>query len=203
MVNVGVFGGTFDPVHNGHLAIGREARGKLGLSYVIFVPAGNPWLKSDLPVTPSERRYEMVRLAVEPYPYLRMSRSEVDRVGPSYTVDTIAELKAGLSTEDRLFLLMGWDSLAQLPRWHQASRLVALCQVVAVPRPGYALPDLEALEKQIPGVSRSVMLLDMPQMDISASDIRSRIARGLSIRGLVPETVEKYIRENGLYREGR
>ncbi len=200
VVNFGVLGGTFDPVHNGHIAIAQKARERLDLNYVIFLPAGNPWFKAGVPMTPSEQRFEMVRRAVEQCTYFRISRLEIDRPGPSYTIDTIVELKTQLGIENELFFIMGWDSLVQLPRWQRVSLLVKLCRLVAVPRPGYAPPDLDALEKEIPGISQSVTLLDLPQIDISASDIRSRVAHGLSITGLVPETVEEYIREQGLYR---
>jgi nicotinate-nucleotide adenylyltransferase len=201
VVKVGVMGGTFDPVHNGHIAMAREARDKLNLSYVVFVPAGNPWLKSDVPVTPAEQRLEMVKLAVESYPHFQVSRVEIDRPGPSYTVDTINELKARLGNKNELFFILGWDSLAQLPLWHRASGLVKKCRLVAVPRPGYTKPNLPALEKEIPGITKSMILLDIPLMDIAASDIRERTAHGLSLAGLVPEAVEKYIREKGLYRD--
>jgi len=203
VVKAGVLGGTFDPVHNGHIAMARESRERLNLNYVVFVPAGNPWLKSDVPVTPAEHRLDMVKLAVGPYPYFQVSRIEIDRSGPSYTVDTIRELKSQSDVEIEIFFILGWDSLNQLPRWHKASDLVKTCQLVAIPRPGSNPPDFTALEKEISGISRSVILLDTPQIDISATDIRERSARGLPLTGLVSEAVEKYIREKGLYREGR
>jgi nicotinate-nucleotide adenylyltransferase len=201
VVKAGVLGGTFDPVHNGHIAMARESRDRLGLDYVVFVPAGNPWLKSTAPVTPGEQRLEMVKLAVGPYPYFKVSRIEIDRLGPSYTVDTIKELKSDSDGKTEIFFILGWDSLNQIPRWHKASVLVKLCRLVAIPRPGSNPPDLTALEKEIPGISQSVILLDTPQIDISATDIRERAARSLSLAGLVPEAVEKYIREKGLYRD--
>ena len=202
VVKAGVLGGTFDPVHNGHIAMAQESRDRLGLDYVVFVPAGNPWLKSDVPVTPAEQRFEMVKLAVGPYPYFKVSRIEIDRSGPSYTVDTVKELKSRSDAKLEIFFILGWDSFIQLPRWHKVSGLVKLCRLVAIPRPGSAPPDLTALEKEIPGISQSVILLDTPQIDISATDIRDRVTHGLSLDGVVPEAVEKYIREKGLYREG-
>jgi nicotinate-nucleotide adenylyltransferase len=198
MVKVGVMGGTFDPIHNGHLRIAEETRKRLDLEYVLFMPAGQPWLKSALPVSNAEDRYEMVRLAIAPYSHMRISRIEVDRTGPSYTVDTMEELKAELG-EGRLYFIIGWDCVPQLPKWHNIARLIELCEIAAVFRPGYAAPDTESLESQIPGITKRIALLDSPRIDISATEIRERIARGRPIAELVPQTVEKYIKERRLY----
>jgi len=192
-------GGTFDPIHNGHLRIAEETRKRLDLEYVLFVPAGQPWLKSELPVSDAEDRYEMVRLAIAPYSHMRISRIEVDRTGPSYTVDTLEELKAKLG-KDRLYFIIGWDCLPQLPKWHNISRLIELCEIVAVFRPGYPAPDLKTLKSQIPGIAERIILLDTPRVDISATEIRERIARGRPIAELVPQTVAEYITERRLYR---
>lgn len=198
-MNIGVLGGTFDPVHNGHLILAEEARARLNLTEIIFVPAGQPWLKADIPILPAEHRLEMLRLAIADKPYFKLSVMEIERAGPSYTVDTIAELREQLSSEDELFFILGWDNLAELPRWREPSRLIRLCYLVAVPIPGYPHPNMKNLEVSIPGVSVRVMLLDKPEVDISASDIRQRVARGLSVRHLVPEPVNRYIKEHGLY----
>ena len=192
-------GGTFDPVHNGHLAVARVAKARLDLDRVIFVPAGRPWLKSDRPITAAEHRLEMVRLAVSDRPDFVVSRIEVDRAGPTYTVDTIAELRRRYASGDEFFFLVGWDILEQLPRWHQAARFVRLCRLAVLPRPGYNPPDLKGLEAAIPGIAGRVVLLDMPEMNISATDIRQRAAGGLPIGQLVPAAVAKYIADNGLY----
>ena len=198
-MNIGVLGGTFDPIHIGHLILAEEARARLNLAEVLFVPAGQPWLRVDSPISPAEHRVEMVRLAIADKPYFKLSTMEIERVGPSYTVDTIAELKAQLGAEDELFFILGWDNLAELSRWWQPSRLITMCRLVAVPRVGYPLPDLKALEAIIPGLSQRVTLTDKPEIDISASAIRDRIARGLSIHHLVPEPVDEYIRQHKLY----
>ena len=124
---------------------------------------------------------------------------EIERAGPSYTVDTITELKGQHGAEDELFFILGWDSLAELPQWHEPSRLIKMCYLVAVHRPGYPAPDLSSLEADIPGLSQRVILLDTPQIDISASAIRNRVAQGLSIHHLVPELVERYIEQHKLY----
>lgn len=192
-------GGTFDPIHNGHLAIAEAARNKLDLNYVIFIPAGQPWMKSHLSVSAAEDRLEMVRLAISSYPYFRLSRIEIERQGPSYTVDTLETLREEIGEDSRLFLVLGWDTVAQLPKWYHVIRLVELCDIVAIPRPGYTAPHIEDLDRQIPGIAPHVVVMDSPCIDISATDIRDRIARGMSISGLVPETVAGYIREKRLY----
>ena len=198
-MNIGVLGGTFDPIHIGHLILAEEVRASLNLAEILFVPAGQPWLKVDSPISPAEHRVEMVRLAIADKPYFKLSTMEIERAGPTYTVDTIAELKAPLGTEDELFFILGWDNLAELPRWRQPSRLIAMCRLVAVPRPGYPLPDLKALEASIPGLSQRVTLMEKPEIDISASAIRGRVVQGLSIHHLVPGPVERYIKEHKLY----
>jgi nicotinate-nucleotide adenylyltransferase len=124
---------------------------------------------------------------------------EIDRGGPSYTVETVAELRGELGEGDELVFILGWDSLAELPEWREPERIIRLCQLVAVPRPGYPRPNLSDLEKSIPGLSKRVTVLDKPEVDICASGIRERVERGQSISGLVPAAVEKYIREKGLY----
>lgn len=198
----GVLGGTFDPVHNGHILVAEEARAQLDLTEVLFVPAGQPWLKGGNPISAAEYRVQMVRLAIAAYPYFRLSTVEVDRSGASYTVDTIAALQAQLGAGDELFFILGWDALTQLPRWQEPSRLIAMCRLVAVPRPGYPMPDLNSLEAIIPGLSRRLILLEKPEVDIGATEIRKRVAGGLSIRHLVPEAVDDYIKKHKLYLTG-
>ncbi len=198
-MKIGVLGGTFDPIHNGHLAVAEEVRSRLGLSEILFVPAGRPWLKGDTPISPAELRVEMVRLAVADKPYYKVSTMEIEREGPSYTVDTMGELRAQIGVGNELYFILGWSSLAELPQWKEPARIIRLCKLIAVPRPGYPRPDLRSLDTSIPGLSRSVTLLDKPEVDISASDIRDRVAQGQSISGLVPEAVEGYIEEHKLY----
>lgn len=201
-MKIGILGGTFDPVHLGHLAIAEQARSRLNLSRVIFIPAGEPWLKSDRDITPANHRVEMVRLAIAGNPYFELSTVEVERPGPSYSVDTIAILREQLGDDCSLFFLLGWDSLAELPRWKEPARLIRMCRLVAITRPGYSKPDLGAMEPLVPGVSKNVLWLEIPPVDISSSEIRQRVARGLSIRDLVPPKVAEYIEEHRLYRDG-
>jgi len=198
-MNIGVMGGTFDPIHKGHLIVAEEVRARLNLAEILFVPAGQPWLKANSPIAAAEHRIQMVRLAIADKPYCKLSTMEIERAGPSYTVDTIAELQGQLGAGDELFFILGWENLAELPQWHEPSRLIKMCYLVAVPRPGYPPPDLNSLEADIPGLSHSVILLDTPKIDISASAIRNRVVHGLSISHLVPEPVERYIKEHGLY----
>src|SRR4030042_1622666 len=141
----------------------------------------------------------MLQLAVEGKPYLKVSTIEVERKGPSYTADTITEIKNKAGGGDELYFILGWDSLAQLPDWHEPSRIISMCTLVAVPRPGYAKPSLKALEGILPGISKKVIFLDKPKIDISATDIRELAATGESIDALVPQPVADYIKKNKLY----
>jgi len=199
----GVLGGTFDPIHNGHLAVAEEVKRRLGLDEVIFVPAGSPWLRAQTPLSAAAHRAQMVRLAIAGRPCYRLSPVEIERAGPSYTVDTINQLRAQLGPEDELLFILGWDNLAELPRWHQPAQLVKACSLVAVPRPGYSRPDLELLKALVPGLDESLIVLTAPRVDISASLVRERVGRGLSVRELVPGPVADYIQEQGLYTGGR
>lgn len=199
-MNIGVLGGTFDPVHIGHLTLAEEVAGRLNLDEVLFIPAGQPWLKADAPVSAAEHRVPMVRLAIAGRPRFRLRTMEIERAGPSYSVDTIRELKQQIAAGDGLFFILGWDNLIDLPRWRQPSQLIKMCRLVAVPRIGYPVPDLAPLEAAIPGLSGRLTMLDKPEIDISASVIRERVSRGLSIERLVPKAVAKYIKDHGLYK---
>jgi nicotinate-nucleotide adenylyltransferase len=199
-MKIGVLGGTFDPIHIGHLKVAEEVTARLNLTEIIFMPAGQPWLKADNPISPAKHRVEMVRLAIAGKPYFKLSTIEIDRPGPTYTVDTIDELRHELGSGHELFFILGWDNLIQLPEWQEPSRLVKLCRLVAVPRVGYPSPELESLDAVIPGLSQRVILLDSPRVDINASIIRQRVGQGLSIHHLVPEPVERYIKQHRLYK---
>ncbi len=198
-MDIGVLGGTFDPIHVGHLVVAEEVRTQLNLAEILFVPTGQPWLKADAPISAAEHRVQMVRLAITNKPYFKLSTTEVERAGPSYTVDTIAELQTRLGVGNEFFFILGWDNLAQLPQWREPSRLIKMCHLVAGRRVGYSIPELNSLEAIRPGLSRRVILLDKPEIDISASLIRQRVAQGLSVRHLVPEPVYEYIRQHRLY----
>ena len=196
---IGILGGTFDPVHRGHIMMAEEAKAALDLSEVLLVPVGQPISKVTETVTSAKNRVEMLKLAIEGSPYLKISTIEIERKGPSYTADTIAEIRKKSGGRDELYFILGWDSLAQLPDWHEPSQLISMCTMVAVPRPGYAKPSLKSLEGVLPGISQKVIFLEKPKVDISASAIRELAAKGESIDDLVPEAVAEYIKKNKLY----
>jgi nicotinate-nucleotide adenylyltransferase len=196
-VNIGVLGGTFDPIHVGHLIVAEEARTRLGFQEVLFVPAGQPLLKPDRNITPVNHRVEMVRRAISDNPHFKLSTLEVERSGPSYTVDTMTALRQQLGDQVSLFFLLGRDNLAELPSWKDPQNLTRLCKLVVAPRLGSG--DLKHLETAIPGLLDSVIQLDMPVIGISSSGIRQRLAEGLSIRYLVPAEVEEYVAEHKIY----
>jgi nicotinate-nucleotide adenylyltransferase len=196
---VGLLGGSFDPIHLGHLHIARQARQRLDLDRVVFVPAGRPPHKPAQALTGSEHRYEMVCLALDGEPQFSVSRIDLDRPGPCYSVDTVRLLQERWGPETRIYFLIGADSLADLPRWYRPRQLLELCQVVAVGRPGYRV-DLAALERRLAGAPPVILLDDVPQVDVSATHIRRLVAEGRSIKGLVPPAVAAYITAHGLYR---
>jgi nicotinate-nucleotide adenylyltransferase len=199
-MNIGVLGGTFDPVHLGHLIVGEEARVRLGLDQVIFIPAGPPWLKAGQCITPAQHRLRMVELAVASNPYFRVVANEVQREGPTYTVDTLQELRRQLGKEPTLHFIVGMDSLEQFHLWKDPERLLELCRLVVVNRPGHQAVDVNTLVGRFPQAGESLRLLTVPRIEISATEVRKRVAEGISIRYLVPQAVEEYILEQGLYR---
>ena len=201
-MRVGVFGGTFDPIHLGHLAVARSIQSSLGLDNVTFVPAGQPWLKADTPVSHVKDRVQMLRLALARRRAFELSTIEADRPGPSYTVDTMEALQRQLGSDADLFFLLGSDALMDIAKWKEPQRLIQLCQLVAFARPGFGLPTMEALEAAVPGISLRGVFAEVPQVNIRATDIRCRIAEGRSIQRLVPRAVERYILEHGLYEAG-
>jgi nicotinate-nucleotide adenylyltransferase len=198
-MKVGVFGGTFDPIHLGHLGAAEATRRVLCLDRVIFVPAGVPWLKADLPVTAARHRLEMVRLALAGHSHLELSSVEIDRPGPSYTVDTVRMLQRELGEETEVSLLIGSDALLDLPRWKEPDRLIEICRLVAFSRPDVALCPLDRLERAVPGISGRIDFVEIPQVDASATEIRRLVTLRASIGHLVPRAVESYIVQHGLY----
>ena len=196
-MKIGVLGGTFDPIHIGHLIVAEEARVKLRLAEVLFVPAGQPWLKQDRDVTQAVHRVEMVRRGIADNPNFKLSTLEVNRPGPSYTVETLTMLRKQLGSEASLFFILGRDTLAELPLWKEPEKVVQLCRLVFPPRLGSR--DLKHLEKAMPGLLDQVIQLDMPVIGISSSEIRQRLAQRLPIRYLVPPEVERYIAEQRIY----
>ena len=200
-MKTGILGGTFDPIHLGHLVVAEEVRARLALPEIIFVPTGKPWLRVSNPVSAAEHRVEMVRLAIAGKPYFRLSPIEVERPGLTYTVDTITELRESSVTEAEFFFILSRSTLSELHLWKEPLRLIKMCRLVVVPRLDMPCPDMNKLEAEIPGLSQQVIFMDKPEIDISATEIRDRLARGLSVGHLVPEPVERYIMEHGLYRK--
>jgi nicotinate-nucleotide adenylyltransferase len=201
--SVGVLGGTFDPIHIGHLAAAEEVREALGLERVLFVPAGIPPHKPGRLISAPHHRLAMVELAIAGNPSFEVSRVELERTGPSYTIDTLEALGAGADggPPRELTLILSAESFRGLPSWQQPQRLLALARVAIVPRGGLAPPGKSWLEEHFPGVEARIVELDAPRLRLSATDIRARVAAGRSIRYLVPDAVIDYIEDHDLYRD--
>ena len=198
-MRVGILGGTFDPVHLGHLILAEEAWARLQLSQVFFVPAGDPPHKRGTPISPVQHRLRMLELAIAGNPHFALSRVDADRPGPHYTVDMVKLLQEQFGPQAELFFLMGFDSLIDLPNWHQPQELLRLCRVVALTRFGYRI-DWAQLEAALPGIRERTTLLPMPELDIASHILQQRVREGWPIRYQVPAPVEEYIYQHGLYR---
>ena len=194
----GVFGGTFDPIHHAHLAVAEAALDDLQLADVTFIPAGQPPHKTDRVISPAADRVAMVEVAIADNPGFRLSTIEVERAGPSYTVDTLAAL-AGAGIE-RLALIISMDSFLGLPTWHQPERVLSLATLVIAPREGVDDAPADFLARHLPGVDAAVVHLPGPHLRLSASEVRGRAAAGRSVRYLVPDAVAAYIGDHALYR---
>ncbi len=198
-MRLGVFGGTFDPVHLGHLILAEQCREQCELDEVWFIPTSNPPHKNSAELSDGKYRAEMLELATAGYPQFVVSRIELERHGTTFTLDTLRQLHNEDSSRE-LFLLIGADSLADLPTWREAGRIAQLSTIVVVNRGDRPLSDLAALESQLSAkVVSQIQNVTMPGIDISATDIRTRIQSGKSIRFLVPRSVEAYITEHKLY----
>jgi nicotinate-nucleotide adenylyltransferase len=200
VTRVGVLGGTFDPIHDGHLVAAQEAWHQLALDYLFLVPAGDPPHKPGHPSAPARDRFRMVELAIAGRDHLRASRVDLDRPGPHYTADMLALLRDELGPGVRLFFVEGADSLADLATWYRPERIVAIADLAVVGRPGYSV-DLEALERRLPGLSKRIHWVSMPALDISSTDLRVRVRTGRPISYLLPAPVEAYILEGRLYQD--
>ena len=202
-MRLGILGGTFDPIHFGHLLAAEETRVTLGLDRVLFAPAGDPPHKQGYPILPIAHRLVMVRLAISDNPAFAISTIDIDRPGPHYTVDTIRLLREEWATDaDETFFTMGVDSLAHLLTWHQPAQLIQLCRLAVVARPGFRA-DLTELEATLPGISHRLDWVEMPVLGISSSDLQRRVREGRSIRYQVPAAVAEYVAEHKLYRNNR
>jgi nicotinate-nucleotide adenylyltransferase len=199
MRRIGLLGGTFDPPHVGHLWLATLARDALDLERVILMPAPVPPHKLDRVISPIADRVALVRAAIEGDPFLQLSTLELERPGPSYTIDTVTELGATLPPDAELMLLMAADALEGIDEWREPERLLRLVRWAVGPRPGAATPDRSFLERRFGTDAARIVLLDGPSLDVSASEIRRRVAGGRAIRYLVPQRVEAEIASRGLY----
>jgi nicotinate-nucleotide adenylyltransferase len=198
----GIFGGTFDPIHIAHLAVAEAARDTFGLRRVLFIPAAQPPHKPGRPITAVVHRLGMVEAAIAANPAFEVSRIEVDRAGPSYTVDTLAALYDA-DPSDRLALILSAESYSELSTWHEPRRILDLADLIVAPRDGYADADPDLVPSQFPGAPAAIAFLDGPHIRLSASEIRGRAAEGRSVRYLVPDAVAAYIGDHGLYQDHR
>ena len=198
MAAIGIVGGTFDPIHYGHLIIGEESRIEFELEKVLFVTASDPPHKKDYDVSDVEHRYAMTLLATASNPSFEGSGVEVERAGPSYTVDTVAHFRETIGEGAELYFITGVDAILELLTWHEPHRLPSMCKLVAATRPGY---DLGNVRNRLPAeFVDQIIFLETPGVHISSTDLRLRVRNGKSIRYMVPESVESYIETHRLYR---
>ncbi len=201
-IHIGVIGGTFDPIHYGHLVIAEEVHSALQLTKVVFIPAGQPPHKAGHAITEVQHRVEMLELALASNPHFSLSRMEIERTGPSYTVDTLRTLREQWGANTALSFIIGWDSLEELHTWYKAAEILTeVTHLVAVRRPGYE-EDHEynkVLEQRLPGILQRLLVVQAPQLEISATDLRRRVAERRPVKYQTPEAVETYIKENRLY----
>jgi nicotinate-nucleotide adenylyltransferase len=190
---IGIMGGTFDPIHHGHLVAASEVANRYGLDEVVFVPTGEPWQKGDVPVSPREDRYLMTVIATASNPQFHVSRVDIDRAGPTYTVDTLRDLRAQYGPKAQLFFITGADALGKLLSWKDTDQMFEMAHFIGVTRPGFALSD-DHLPADV------VSLVQVPAMAISSTDCRERVAAGKPVWYLVPDGVVQYIAKRRLYR---
>lgn len=204
--SLGVFGGTFDPIHVAHLAVAQEAAEVLGLERVLFVPAGQPPHKLDQAISAAADRMAMVELAIAGNPRFAIDRQELDRGGPSYTVDTLEALHASQSARGAapdLTLILSSEAFLGLTTWHEPRRVLELARLAVAPRDGHPLAGTAFMREHFPDLMGRVVFLDGPRMRLSASELRERSAAGRSLRYLVPDAVAAYIDDHALYRNPR
>jgi nicotinate-nucleotide adenylyltransferase len=192
MPRVGVMGGTFDPIHHGHLVAASEVASLFALDEVVFVPTGEPWQKTDRAVTPGEDRYLMTVIATASNPRFSVSRVDIDRAGPTYTIDTLRDIRAHLGDDVELYFITGADALTQIFTWRDVDELFDIAHFVGVTRPGHTLAD--------PGVPEGrISLVEIPALAISSTDVRDRVQSHRPVWYLVPDGVVQYIAKRDLY----
>lgn len=196
---IGIMGGTFDPIHTGHLVTAEAVRIEYGLEKVLFIPAANPPHKQNFQVTPAMHRYIMTVMATYSNPHFFVSPIELERPGLSYTIDTLRALIEQYGHDTDFYFITGADAVAELPTWHDIDDLLELCYFVAATRPG-CICSLDEIIKQFGAKGRKrIQRLATPELEISSTDIRERIRQGRSIKYIVPESVENYILKESLY----
>ena len=195
----GILGGTFDPIHTGHLILAQEVLWRLGLQDISFMPAGLPWMNGR-PAVESAHRRAMVELAIADNPHFRLATNELDRPGETFTVDTMEELRAGEMAGDELLFVMGVDTLRTLPKWKDPARLLELTRLVVALRPGHGQIDMRPLEDIDPHASERIMTVNMPMIEISGTEVRRRVSAAEPVRYLVPDAVASYIEQHDLYK---
>jgi nicotinate-nucleotide adenylyltransferase len=196
---IGILGGTFDPIHVGHLMTAEAVRDEYHLNKVIFIPAANPPHKQDQHVTPAIHRFIMTLLATCSNPHFEVSSLEMNRPGLSYTIDTIYELIRRFGKETEFYFITGADAIQEIPTWDRIEELLGICQFIAATRQG-CLPNVDNIKEYFGGIGeKRIHRLATPELEISSTDIRDRIKKGYSIKYIVPENVEQYIHKEGLY----
>ncbi|GAB6180035.1 nicotinate-nucleotide adenylyltransferase [Desulfotomaculum defluvii] len=200
MPDICLMGGTFDPIHYGHLVVAEEVRQRFHLDKVVFIPAGKPPHKRNQTISDAQHRVNMTRLATSSNPYFEVSTIEVDRQGFSYTVDTVDQLRRSFQV-DKIYFITGADAVLEILTWKDVEKLLSMTNFIAATRPGYDLNNLKETLKSLPDpFIKKILPLEVPALSISSSDIRRRVREGRSFKYLLPESVEKYIYKNNIYK---
>lgn len=202
MKRYGIVGGTFDPIHNAHLYIAYEAKQQLNLDKVIFMPAGIQPFKIKNKVTDSDLRYSMIKMAIEPYDEFTVSSYEIEQQGISFTYKTLEHLKESFEEDDEIFFISGADCLISIERWKEVSKIFSLCTFVVFTRGGFDINEIRKKKKEVEKIyGKEILVLELKELEISSTDIRKRVREGRKIDFFVPEKINKFIKENNLYKE--
>ena len=198
-MKIGLFGGTFDPIHNGHLHLAQEVLLQQKLDRILFIPAGDPWMKSDTHISDSQIRKHMIDLSIDNNPNFFSSDIELNRHGPTYTSDTIEEMVEGNINEDQFFVILGSDAIKTLPLWKKPKRILELAKIILADRNCEVSPLLMNDLSRICDIAERIIFLQSKMLDISSSEIRTKVLHGRSIEGLVPNKVHEFILDSKIY----